>query len=192
MKHVGTAKFTIVSGAAAASVYLVMIFWTLHHLRQVAGVPPFDMQPFGYSVLEARQLLTALGEQGRHYYFAYQIPLDLIYPALLALTLISILRWSAGRAGFPKAIRAGVSLALCAASLDYLENAFVAAMLIEGPGSSEVLIRLASLATLLKSLATTAALIVVLLVCTSILWRYICSLQGGTSVLVKRQDSHIR
>jgi len=192
MKQLGSAKFTIVSSAAAASVYLVMIFWTLQHLRQVAGVPPFDMQPLGYSVLEARQLLTALGKQGRHYYLTYQIPLDLIYPALLALTLISILRWSAGRAGFPRAIRAGIPLALGAATLDYLENAFVAAMLIEGPGCSEILIRLASAATMLKSLATTAALIAVLLVCTSILWRYICSLLGGNSILAKRHDSNIR
>lgn len=173
MKHIDTAKFAIVSAVAATSVYLTMIFWTLDHLRTVAGAPPFDMRPFGYSGLEARQLLTALGEQGRNFYLTHQIPLDLIYPTLLALTLVSLLRLCARKIGQTRLIQIGILATVFAAAFDYLENALVAAMLFEGPGTTEILVRFASSATMLKSLTTTGALLILLLVCINVL-KYPC------------------
>jgi hypothetical protein len=71
----------------------MMINVTLEYIKTLTGLLPFDMRPGGYSPEHAYALLNALGVDGNRYYLTRQIPLDLIYPALMALTLISILKW---------------------------------------------------------------------------------------------------
>ena len=92
-------------------IYLVMVLGTLRHLTDLAGVLPFDLRPTGYSQVDAEGLLEALGESGRQYYLTRQIPLDTLYPALLALTLMSTLRWRAFRFGPTLMTRIGGALA---------------------------------------------------------------------------------
>lgn len=79
-------------GLAATGIYLSMIYGSLTHLEGLSGQRPFDMRPGGYTFSQAHSLLDALGVSGRGFYLTRQIPLDLIYPALLALTLVSSLR----------------------------------------------------------------------------------------------------
>jgi hypothetical protein len=55
--------------------------------------------PMGYDESYARHLLDRLGEQGRRYYLTRQIPLDAIYPALLAIWLIALWRYLADKVG---------------------------------------------------------------------------------------------
>ena len=83
-KHYG--KIAIGAALLAASVYFTMVSVTLAHLAAVSGQMPFDMRPFGYGPIDAAMLLDALGADGREYYLSFQIPLDTLYPALLALT----------------------------------------------------------------------------------------------------------
>ena len=54
---------------------------------------PFDLRPRGYSVGEARALLTMLGDAGRAYYADVQLALDTIYPATYALSRALAIWW---------------------------------------------------------------------------------------------------
>ena len=138
-----------------------MVLGTLKHLSDLAMLQRFDLRPTGYSQAEAASLLEALGEAGRQYYLTWQIPLDTLYPALLALTLISTLRWRAARFGPTLITRFGGPVAVMAAAFDYLENIGIVVMLSSEAGSHPTLIQAASTATLLKSTFTTVAILAV-------------------------------
>ena len=46
----------------------------------------FDMSPMGYSYIQAIELLTALGIDGRNAYLTIQLPRDFIYPGMFAVS----------------------------------------------------------------------------------------------------------
>ena len=102
-------------------------------------------------------MLEALGTDGRAYYLAYQIPLDTLYPAMLALTLIATLLWIGQ--GSPKSVivRVGILLSIGIALFDYIENFGVLAMILTWPDVSDGLVYAASAATIAKSVFTTLA-----------------------------------
>jgi len=152
----------LVLGLLAASIVLwaVMVFGTLAHLSAAAeGAQPFDLRPRGYSVGEARALLTMLGEAGRAYYADVQLALDTIYPASYALSRALAIWWLAmpGRlsaAPIAPALRwILIAPPFAAAAFDYWENSLIRKMLAAGPTVSDDLVRMASMATQLKSIA---------------------------------------
>ncbi|MDG1282145.1 MAG: hypothetical protein P8O10_12635 [Pseudorhodobacter sp.] len=159
MKIGHNGKAAILFGLGAMIIYLLMVLGTLRVLSDLAMMQPFDLRPTGYSQADAASLLDALGETGRHYYLTRQIPLDTLYPALLALTLISTLRWRAARFGPTLMTRIGGPLAVMAAVFDYLENLGIVFMLLAGAGSHPTLIHAASMATILKSGSTSVAIL---------------------------------
>jgi len=171
--HSGKAAFLF--GIGAMIIYLVMVLGTLGHLTDLAGVLPFDLRPTGYSQVYAEGLLQALGESGRHYYLTRQIPLDTLYPALLALTLISALRWRSFRFGPTLMTKIGGALAILAATFDYLENVGISLMLLAGSESDLALVKAASTASILKSALTTAAILAVIASLLSVLFRRMLS-----------------
>jgi len=81
---------------------------------------------------------------------------------LLALTLISALRWRAFRFGPTFLTRIGGLLAILAAVFDYLENVGIGLMLLTGPEPDPALIQAASAASILKSAVTSAAILAVI------------------------------
>ncbi|MGB7244382.1 MAG: hypothetical protein WBC93_20140 [Sulfitobacter sp.] len=160
-RYCGLATFGF--GTAGVAIYLVMINITLAHLKALSGQAPFDMRPFGYGAQEAAALLQALGKKGRVYYLTRQIPLDTVYPALLALTLIfAIYRF---RRDLPdsKLARVGVWASVGVAILDYAENLGVAAMIVSWPELPDHLVHATSAVSVAKSGTTTFAVLVVLL-----------------------------
>ena len=169
MKIGHSGKAAILFGLGAMTIYLVMVLGTLRYLTDLAMVPPFDLRPTGYSPADAAVLLNALGETGRQFYLTRQIPLDTLYPALLALTLISTLRWLAAKFGPTLITRIGVPLAILAATFDYLENLGIGLMLLVG--AEPTLVQAASTATMLKSALTTAAMLAVVATLASVLLR---------------------
>lgn len=154
----------ILFGLAAIAVYLVMLNATLATITDMTGLAAFDMRPGGYGAAEAHELLTALGEIGRRYYLTRQIPLDLAYPALLALTLISITRIPYGHGPLPKTGKIAVATSIGFALADYLENLGIAAMLWQGPGISDNLVLATSAASVTKAALTSIAIPCALLV----------------------------
>ncbi|WP_417601516.1 hypothetical protein [Pararhodobacter oceanensis] len=160
-RHMG--MLAVGSAVIAASIYALMISVTLAHIQAVSGQIPFDMRPTGYGPTEAAALLDALGEDGRSYYISRQIALDSIYPAMLALTLVSAICWLGQRMPNRTLVRFGIALSIAAALFDYLENLGIVAMIWSWPEVSAPLVYAASSASILKSVLTTLAVISVLL-----------------------------
>ena len=157
-RHVG--MIALGAGALAAAIYMVMIRVTLAHLTVVSGLTPFDMRPMGYGPAEATALLEGLGPEGRAYYLSRQIPLDLMYPVLLAAVLVATICWCGRRLGGWRLLRLGMVAAVGAALFDYGENLGVAAMIWGWPGVSEPLVFATSAATIAKSVLTMVAVVV--------------------------------
>jgi hypothetical protein len=150
-------------GLAAMGIYLLMIYLTLARIQALSGHRPFDMRPGGYSVEQANLLLDALGVSGRQYYLTRQIPLDLVYPALMALTQISLLKWLGSRGASHTLVRIGSWLSIGAAVTDYIENAGICLLILSWPDTSDIIVLLASTATIVKSGLTMAAVLTLIL-----------------------------
>jgi len=141
---------------AALFVYFLMILGTLAELERIAGLMAFDMRPAGYSYADALALISALGEEGRRIYLMRQIPLDTLYPALLAISCASSLFWLSRSFGLTGQWYRGVAAAAYLAAIaDYAENGLIVWMLNAGSGLPETLVTAASLATLSKSILST-------------------------------------
>lgn len=150
-------------GFAATGIYLLMIYVTLAHIETLSGLRPFDMRPGGYSAELANSLISDLGSSGRRYYLTRQIPLDLVYPSLMALTLVSLLKWLGLRGADRKLVQIGIWVSIAAAIADYLENAGICLMILSWPEISANTVLAASVASIVKSGLTTAAVLIVLL-----------------------------
>ncbi|MFK7876363.1 MAG: hypothetical protein AB8B71_11375 [Paracoccaceae bacterium] len=161
-RHLGLA--TIFFGGLGALIYGLMITVTLAHIKAISGQVPFDMRPMGYSPQDAVALLEGLGAEGRRYYLSYQIPLDTVYPALLALTLVSLMRKFGQDMPTHRLVRLGIILSIGAALCDYAENLGITAMILSWPDHSAPLVYASSIATLAKSVLTTAAVLVAILI----------------------------
>ncbi len=129
-------------------IYVWMLLGPLSALQTLAGAPPLDMRPFGYDRDGVAAFLHALGHDGRTFYLTRQIPLDMIYPGLLALMLAGWLRWLGRR---------GAAIAVTASLCDYAENGLIVWMLLTFPHMPEGLAKAASIATMLKSGLSTVA-----------------------------------
>ncbi len=116
----------------------------------------FDMSPTGYSYDEAIILLQSLGLEGRNAYLAVQIPIDLVYPGLFAISYALLITWVL-KQFLPRQSRwfFFAFVPVLAGIFDYLENAAVVAMLNGFPDISEVLVTSASSFTIAKSGLTT-------------------------------------
>jgi hypothetical protein len=165
-KHHG--KIAIGAALLATSVYVAMVSVTLAHLEFISGQVPFDMRPFGYGPSDAATLLDALGADGRRYYLSRQIPLDTLYPALLALTLSSTICWFGRRMPDRRIVHLGVAFAVGSALFDYIENLGIVAMIHGWPDVSASFVYAASIATIAKSVMTTLAVMLVL--ATGFIW----------------------
>ncbi|SEQ61940.1 hypothetical protein [Thalassovita taeanensis] len=148
-----------VAVAATLGVYAVMVLWTLPEISAQTGeLRPFDLRPTGYSSAEARAFLAALSDKGRALYLGPQHWLDLLYPALLAITLAGAVRALVTPKALQIALITSVMLGMAA---DYVENTLVARMLNETGAVPDGLIALASCATVAKSVLTGVAILAV-------------------------------
>lgn len=146
--------------AATLAIYGTMLIWTLPDISaDAAGLVPFDMRPFGYTLDEVRAFLAALGDKGRALYLGPQHLLDLAYPLGLAIVLAGavgalIANWK---------LRGLVYLAILLGMLaDYSENTFVTLMLEYPVAVPEKLATYASVSTVVKSMLTGLAMMAVL------------------------------
>jgi hypothetical protein len=140
--------------------WAVMFFGPLAHLTSLAdGLSPFDIRPRGYSYLEARAFLEAIGEQGRRYYAIPELVIDTFYPPLYAGSRALALWWLTmpGRvrdARLPPKFRyALIAIPIIMATLDLIENCCIAVMLWMWPNLSHGLIEISSRSTQLKFIA---------------------------------------
>jgi hypothetical protein len=115
----------------------------------------FDMSPTGYTLEYASHLLEAIGEEGRKKYLSQQLPVDLIYPGLFAVTFTLMLTWVARKISEAKSwLFSAAYVPAFAGLFDYLENLGIYIMLVSYPNLSHGLVLFASISTILKSLLT--------------------------------------
>ncbi len=144
-----------------------MVFGTLADIERITGVRAFDMRLTGYSYADALALISALGDEGRRIYLMRQIPLDTVYPALLAISSASSLVWLSRSFGSTiRWYRAVAAMAYFAATADYAENGLIVWMLNAGPSVPEALVTAASLASIGKSILSTIVFITLLVALT--------------------------
>lgn len=135
--------------AFCQALYFLMVGVTIPAIEsQADGMKVFDLMITGYSLEYARLFLEAMGEQGRHLYMTRQIPLDLVFPAVMAVTGAIFIALFARK----KNARLGalMFIPICGALFDYLENAMVAVMLLSYPAAHSAVVKLSSIFTVLK------------------------------------------
>jgi len=120
------------------------------------GLKLLDMMPMGYSSDYIQLLFTTLGEEGRAIYLWRQIPADMLYPILFAISNCLIMAY------FLKKIKQFDSLLfyLCTLPIisgiaDYLENFSIISLLNSFPDLSSFTMKASHLFTVIKSATTT-------------------------------------
>lgn len=143
------------------AVYLGLVLWSLPRIMAAAGgAMPFDLRPAGYDLAEAQAFLMALSDAGRRFYLDTQHILDTAYPPLLAVTVAL-----GAHLLFSRAVARTVAvIAVVGMAADLYENHLVA-QLLQGDAAQPdpALVARASLATLVKSGATTIGLTALLI-----------------------------
>lgn len=152
-----------ISLLASVAVYAAMVLYSLPTIQQEAGnLRPFDLRPGGYSLADAGEFLSKISDEGRALYLTVQHRLDLFYPALLAIALGSGLWLMAPESWLGWRWLLAV-LPLPGMVFDFVENSLVANLLTANPASlDEELVAAASVATIAKSVFTTIAMVVLL------------------------------
>ena len=149
---------------------------TIPRIRQEAGgLNIFDMQPLGYTYDYAHKFLSQLSEKGYELYKFFQLPLDILFPLLNALTgictfvlLIRVYHRVKGKAVQQKhslPFKLMMSLPLTAMLSDYLENITILIMLSYKAAVPKSLVSVANIFTLIKSMSTTAFYIISVIIC---------------------------
>jgi cytochrome bd-type quinol oxidase subunit 2 len=147
-------------------VYALMLALTIPKVMQFTdGMKLLDMLPSGYDFGYVVTLFNALGEDGRHAYLCYQIPLDMIYPALFGISYCLLLAFflkklnRLNNSGFYLCL-----LPLIGAIADYLENIGIITMLNQYPNITPSTVQTTNLFSLVKSTSTSIYFVVLLIV----------------------------
>lgn len=151
-------RAVILATIAFAGLWLWMLAVTIPHLSAIAGgLSIFDQRPFGYTLDDARALVSALGADGGNYYIDVQQRLDAFFPLLQVMTLSGWMVITArhlrqkGVAGLMTPTILAILLAMVGAVADYGENGAVRLILEGGvEGLNADLVSRASAMTQLK------------------------------------------
>ncbi|MGL1936629.1 MAG: hypothetical protein OCD01_16480 [Fibrobacterales bacterium] len=152
----------LLSIACAQALYFVMILYTIPSLTTFSnGLLILDMHPFGYSADYIGQLFSALQTAGRNYYLTVQLPLDMVYPALFALSNSALLLYLFRKLSY-KQFRFICFIPMLGGLFDYLENISIAHMLFYYPDFNPAFGVVASMLTIAKSFFTTGFYLVLI------------------------------
>ena len=152
----------LILAVVMVSVQALDVPWSLVRLKHMTGgVSILDMQ-FHYSARGARDVLTALGPEGRDFYlWRILAALDVLLPALFATVLTAAMAVSfRGVVEQRSAWRFAQWLPLAAMLLDYIENAFIAKLLLDFPREHATLAAVAGWTTTAKQFAYLACVLV--------------------------------
>lgn len=146
-------------------VYLAILFYSVPKVHQHAdGMKILDLLPTGYSPEYAYRLLSTLGEVGRSIYLWQQIPLDMIYPGLFAISFSLVLAmifkyiFAAG-----SKIQVVSIMPIFAGGFDYLENVGIIIMLNSYPDFNQWIAYMTNIFSVAKSIATTLTFVILII-----------------------------
>ena len=177
LNQYSTGKAVIVSLLITNVFYGILLFHTIPELNNYSGgMKILDVKPMGYSAEYAKLLLEKLGTDGRNKYLNKQIPVDMVYPLMFAISYSLLLTYLLKKTfHFQSNIYHLSILPVFAGLFDYLENIGIAIMLYEYPGFSHVLANATNIFTVIKSVLTTAVFVLLI---------------GLTIELIFRKSSH--
>lgn len=147
-------------------VYAFMLVVTIPQLLIYSnGILIMDMMPTGYDLAHATALLNKMGQEGRDFYLFRQLPTDMIYPGLFAISYSLLLGY------LLKKIEKlnGNLIYLCwlpilAGTSDYLENFGIINLLLSFPDISATAVSITNVFTILKSGFSTLYFVVLLVI----------------------------
>jgi len=145
-------------------VYLTMILITIPKVMAYgSGMPLLDMMPLGYDMAYVNDLFNALGSKGRVAYLHTQIPIDMLYPGLFAISYCLVLGFFLNKLDKLKTPLVVLCLLpFVVAAMDYAENIGIIFMLKEFPTISTSNVTIISYFSLLKSTATTLYFVILI------------------------------
>lgn len=135
-------------------IYAIMVTVTIPNvMRNSSGLKILDMMPGGYTTEYVNTLLNTLGERGRNAYLFFQVPVDMIYPLLFAISSCLVLAYFLNKLNKLE----GRLFYLCfiplfAGAFDYCENIGIITMLTSYPNNSDLFSKVTSVFTVLKSI----------------------------------------
>lgn len=138
-------------------VYVIMVAFTIPKTAAYAGgMKLLDMMPGGYDFNYVQLLFTALGEKGRQSYLYVQLPFDMVYPALFAISYCLLLVWFLKKLQKQNSwLMYGCYLPLIGGLADYLENIGIITLLKQFPDITPQTVQITSLFSVIKSTTTT-------------------------------------
>ncbi|WP_276381728.1 hypothetical protein [Flavobacterium sp. H4147] len=146
-------------------IYSIMLFITIPKVMQYTnGSKLLDMMPFGYNSEYVNSLLSIMGTKGRSVYLYQQIPLDMIYPLLFAITYSILFTYILRKLNKQESYWFPISyLPIFAGIFDYCENLGIITLLNTYPHNSVLISQITSICTILKSWITTIFFIALLI-----------------------------
>ena len=147
-------------------IYAFMLLVTIPKtVTYSGGMKLLDMMPQGYNSEYVNELFKKLGTEGRDVYLFNQIPVDMVYPFLFAITYSLLIAYF-----LKKLDKLSTSffylclLPIIGGIADYLENIGIITMLNDYPDLSHEQISTTNFFSLIKSLSTTLFFITLIVV----------------------------
>lgn len=148
----------------AMCVYLTMLLYSIPKVLEYSGdMKILDMMPTGYDAEYAQKLFETLGETGRAIYLFQQIPLDMVYPGLFAISFSLLLAFLFKKAfSATSKIQNLTLLPIFAGLFDYLENMGIIIMLTSYPEIYAGVVRVTNIFSISKSVLTTIVFVLII------------------------------
>lgn len=156
-----TGKTVLVLFILTTLVYLFMLLLTIPKAMAFAGGMKLpDMMPGGYDAGYISALFEALGAEGRNFYRTRQLPVDMIYPGLFAVSYSLILAYFLRRIEKLNTVLVYLCLLpLIAGAADYGENICFLVLLGDFPDIPVSRVAAASALSMVKSVTTAVVFI---------------------------------
>ena len=173
LNQYSTGKAVIVSLLITNVFYGILLFYTIPELNNYSGeMKILDVKPMGYSAEYAKLLLEKLGTDGRNKYLNKQIPVDMVYPLMFAISYSLLLTYLLKKTFHSQSnIYHLTILPIFAGLFDYLENIGIVIMLYEYPGFSHALANITNIFTVIKSVLTTAVFVLLIALTMKLIFR---------------------
>lgn len=164
-------------------VYAIMLTITIPKVMQFAGgMKLLDMLPTGYTAGYVNSLLNALGTDGRNAYLFQQIPIDLVYPGLFAVTYCLIFALIIRKLGKEDSLVFYLCfIPVFAGLFDYLENIGIVILLKTYPNNSTTISQITNVFSISKSTLTTIYFIALLFALFALLTKYVATKNRKTT-----------
>ncbi len=165
-------KVLLILFLATNLVYATMLLKTIPAvMTHSEGMKLLDMMPMGYNSDYVNTLFSALGESGRSIYLSTQIPLDMVYPFLFAISYsLIILHLLRKFTSINQSIFYLSWIPIIAGISDYLENVGIISMLSSYPDLSSFQTSGTNVFTIIKSLSTTVYFVSLLIILLALLF----------------------